>query len=75
MAAGERLCPGVNWLVKYQGSVPKEYLLVETTEIKPDAREVSRFRGFLDKEPKILWKRNKNRGIIRKREDRNGKDI
>ena len=41
----------MNWLVKYQGSVPKEYLLVETTEIKPDAGEVSRFRGFLDKEP------------------------
>ena len=43
--------PGVNWLVKYQCSVPKEYLLVETTEIEPDAGEASRFRGFLDKEP------------------------
>ena len=33
--------PGVNWLVKYQGSVPKEYLLVETTEGAGDAS-----RGF-----------------------------
>ena len=41
----------MNWLVKYQDSVPKEYLLVETTEIEPDAGEASRFRGFLNEKP------------------------